>query len=134
MTTTVVDSYGSINVLSTSVDTNPDNNTYSMEVNSSSIIYTSSSLGIGTTTPNSNLTVVGNVWISSDANINGNIVSTLATKKVYTYTTLPLATSVPIGTEAYISDSNSNTFLKIVGGSGNNVVPVFSNGTNWLIG
>jgi hypothetical protein len=52
----------------------------------------------------------------------------------YTVTLLPLVTTVPTGTRNYVTDANATTFATTVAGGGANVVPVFNNGTNWIIG
>ena len=84
--------------------------------------------GIGTTSPTANLHVVGTTTISGQANVG--IIKT----NVYTVATLPAAATAGAGSRAYVSDSNSITYLSIVGGGGANGVLVFSNGTNWLLG
>lgn len=38
------------------------------------------------------------------------------------------------GTRACVSDATATTFASTVVGGGANVVPVFDNGTNWIIG
>jgi hypothetical protein len=50
----------------------------------------------------------------------------------YTVATLPSA-SANAGRFAQVTDSNSTTNGSTVAGSGSNRVPVFSNGTNWII-
>jgi len=49
------------------------------------------------------------------------------------YTVAALPTGV-IGARAYVTDANATTFNSTVAGGGANVVPVFYNGTNWVIG
>ena len=39
-----------------------------------------------------------------------------------------------VGDRAHVTDANATTFNSIVAGGGANVVPVFFNGTNWVIG
>lgn len=51
---------------------------------------------------------------------------------VFTVATLPSA-SANSGHYAQVTDSNSTTNGAIVAGGGSNRVPVFSNGTNWII-
>lgn len=48
----------------------------------------------------------------------------------YTVATLPAGTQ---GMRAYVTDATATTFYSIVAGGGANVVPVFYNGTNWVI-
>ena len=57
--------------------------------------------------------------------------------KLYTVGTLPAASAALAGTRAAVSDSNAAYTAGIgatVVGGGSAVVPVFCNGTNWLIG
>ena len=54
---------------------------------------------------------------------------------LYTVATLPSPT--PAGQTLFVKDSNEaapNNFGYVVAGGGNNFVPVYSDGTNWLIG
>ena len=53
---------------------------------------------------------------------------------VFTYGTLPAAETAGNGARAMITDCNSTTFLANAAAGGANIVPVVSNGTNWLIG
>ena len=53
---------------------------------------------------------------------------------VYTVATLPGPVAAYIYCRAFVSDANATTFASVVAGGGANVVPVYSNGTNWLIG
>jgi hypothetical protein len=48
--------------------------------------------------------------------------------------TLPAAATAGAGARAVVTDANATTFHSIVAGGGANVVPVFSDGTNWRIG
>jgi hypothetical protein len=48
-----------------------------------------------------------------------------------TVATLPAGTR---GMRSYVTDANATTFASIVVGGGANVVPVFYNGSNWIIG
>jgi len=49
----------------------------------------------------------------------------------YTVATLPTGVT---GMRAHVTDANATTFLSTVAGGGSNTVPVFYNGTNWVIG
>lgn len=51
--------------------------------------------------------------------------------KGYTVATLPTVGTA--GRRAYVTDANATTFASTVAGGGSNVVPVFDNGTNWII-
>lgn len=56
------------------------------------------------------------------------------TSTAYTVATLPAAGTAGAGARAYVTDANATTYLSIVAGGGANIVPVFSDGTNWKIG
>lgn len=59
------------------------------------------------------------------------------TTKPVAVTSLPAAGTAGAGTRAFVTDSSvaaSGNFGATVAGGGANPVPVFSNGTNWLIG
>lgn len=96
--------------------------------------------------------VDGNTKFDIDA--NGNILTsnTISSNVVYantvmsntvittnlnfitvTVANLPPA-SIGIGTKAFVTDANQNSFLANVFSGGSNVVPVFSDGTGWKIG
>lgn len=47
---------------------------------------------------------------------------------------LPAANTVPVGTKEFVTDANATTFASTASGGGANKVPVWSDGTNWLIG
>jgi len=47
---------------------------------------------------------------------------------------LPAAVTVGAGTRGFVSDANATTFASVVAGGGANVVPVYSDGTDWRIG
>lgn len=47
---------------------------------------------------------------------------------------LPTPAAGNIGMRATVSDASSPTFLATVSGGGSTVCPVFSNGTNWIVG
>jgi hypothetical protein len=47
---------------------------------------------------------------------------------------LPAATSINVGFRFMVNNANSTTFGSIVAGPGANIVPVYSDGTNWRIG
>lgn len=56
---------------------------------------------------------------------------------VFSVATLPVATGVATGGRSTVSDSNvaaATNFGAIVAGGGANIVPVYSDGTNWRIG
>jgi len=47
---------------------------------------------------------------------------------------LPAASTAGSGARAMVTDATATTFLSTVAGGGANIVPVVSDGTNWLIG
>jgi hypothetical protein len=51
-----------------------------------------------------------------------------------TVANLPSAATAGAGARAMVTDSNTATFNATVAGGGANIVPVFSNGTNWKVG
>jgi hypothetical protein len=51
-----------------------------------------------------------------------------------TVSSLPTAAAKYTGLKAYVTDANATTFNSTVAGSGANKVPVFCNGSNWVIG
>ncbi len=53
---------------------------------------------------------------------------------VFTVSTLPSATSVGAGIRSFVSDATATTFASIVVGGGSNTVPIYCDGSNWLIG
>lgn len=52
---------------------------------------------------------------------------------VYTVATLPVASTVPYG-KAFVSDALAPAFGVVVSGSGAAKTPVWSDGTNWIVG
>lgn len=56
------------------------------------------------------------------------------TDTAYTVSTLPGAVALGLGARAFVTDANSTTFAATVVGGGSNIVPVYSDGTNWKIG
>jgi len=63
--------------------------------------------------------------------LNGALNSTNIT---YTVSALPSAAALGLGARAFVTDANSTTFAATVVGGGSNIVPVYSDGTNWKIG
>jgi hypothetical protein len=51
-----------------------------------------------------------------------------------TVASLVAAGTAGAGARSYVTDANATTYLSVVAGGGSNKVPVFSDGTNWLIG
>jgi hypothetical protein len=79
--------------------------------------------------------LVGSVTPTAGAEklqVTGSVSVTGTTKQsVYTVATLPVGTA---GCRSFVSDATVTTFASIVAGTGANFVPVYHNGTNWLIG
>jgi len=62
--------------------------------------------------------------------LSANTVITVAVD----YANLPLANTAGVGARAMITNGNTTTFYSIVNSGGSNIVPVFSDGTNWRVG
>lgn len=58
----------------------------------------------------------------------------ITTIGVSTVSGLPAVASVAQGSKRTVTDATATTFASIVAGGGSNVVPVYSDGTNWRIG
>jgi hypothetical protein len=74
--------------------------------------------------------------ISQVALITANVVTATSYIKVTPTTVANLisASTAGAGARDFVTDANTITFGSVVGGSGANSMPVFSNGTSWLIG
>ena len=86
------------------------------------IVKATGNVGIGTTTPSEKLDVDGNIKASGTV-----------TTGAYTVATLPTPST---GMRCYVTDSNvaaSGNFGATVAAGGANTVPVFYDGTNWII-
>lgn len=68
-----------------------------------------------------------------EENFDAVIANTVKTTPV-AYSFLPAANVAGLGTRAFVTDSTVNTFGATVAGGGAYMVPVYSNGTNWLVG
>jgi hypothetical protein len=91
------------------------------------------SINIPSSNGNAVITVGGTanvLTITSTGITVSGIVKTIPT----TVDLLPSAATVGNGARAFVTDANTVTFYSNVGNSGSNSVPVFSNGTNWLVG
>ena len=69
---------------------------------------------------------------SSRANVFALRASGVSEHKTLTVATLPTAGT--IGRRAFVTDATATTFASTVVGGGTNKVPVYDNGTNWVIG
>lgn len=70
-------------------------------------------------------------------NVDGNTVFRLDAKGTTTSKTSNVANLGPattMGSRSFVTDANNYTFGSIAYAGGSNAVPVFSNGTYWLIG
>jgi hypothetical protein len=63
--------------------------------------------------------------------INNDVNSDINTNTV---SNLPPATTVPVGTRAFVTDSTTVTFGATVTGGGAVAAPVYNDGSNWRIG
>jgi hypothetical protein len=63
--------------------------------------------------------------------MSGNSTMTVG---VSTVAGLPGIATVPQGTRRTVTDANATTFASVVAAGGTNIVPVYSDGTNWRIG
>lgn len=156
--TGIVSSYGNSNVAS--YLTTYTGNLSAGNISATSKIETSGNAVIsGTLQVGAGLTVVGGYLLTGNANAyvfnydasnlaiggNANIITVGASTgttafagtiklAVTTVNALPSAATAGAGTKAFVSDANTITFYSNVGNGGSNLVPVFSNGTNWLVG
>jgi|LakMenEpi03Aug12_release.lakeMendotaPanAssembly.Ray.scaffolds.fasta_scaffold39880_6 hypothetical protein len=78
--------------------------------------------------------VTTNGIVNANAYIGNTVTSNIIYSVVYTVPNLPAASSVGSGARAFVSDCNNRTFYSRVFTGGSNAVPVFSNGTYWLVG
>ena len=85
--------------------------------------------------PAASPTLSGTVTLSGGFTQSGTDTSILnAPLRFKGYTVAGLAALTPAaGDRAFVTDADATTFASIVAGGGANVVPVFYNGTNWII-
>lgn len=72
--------------------------------------------------------------VNANAYFANTVTSNIVKTVVYTVANLPAASGAGAGSRAFVSDSSVNTFGEKVLTGGSNNVPVFSNGTFWLVG
>jgi hypothetical protein len=91
----------------------------SIKVDGSEVIYIDDQLnvGMGTITPTVKLDVDGQIKTSATTVVG-----------------LPLASVAGAGARGFVTDATATTFGSVVAGGGTDAVPVFSDGTDWLIG
>ena len=77
----------------------------------------------------------GVVRVGTTANNNAGALEAARVRTVAaTVATLPTAATAGAGARAFVTDANAATFGTALAGGGANAVPVWSNGTSWLIG
>jgi hypothetical protein len=77
-----------------------------------------------------NVVPIGRLTLSNNGGAYAAVLTTLST----TFANLPTGTSVVAGDRAIITDCNTTTFLAAAAGGGANRVPVFYNGSAWIVG
>ena len=108
-------------------------------------IGTVTSIGITSNTltvsPSSPITSAGTLSVNLPNSISltgnvtsNNIITNIIKTTPVAYANLPLANAIGSGARAMITDANTATFYSVVGSGGSNIVPVFSDGTDWRIG
>jgi len=101
---------------------------------SGSVSGSAATAGTVTTAAQPNITSVGTL---SSLNVTSTITAATVKTTATTYSELPTASAAGAGSRQFITDSTLESlgnFGEIVAGGGANAVPVFSDGTNWLIG
>lgn len=73
-------------------------------------------------------------WLCTVSGTPGTWVPFGRAQLVTTVASLPSAATLGQGATAIVTDASATTFASTVAGGGANIVPVYSNGTNWLIG
>ena len=71
--------------------------------------------------------------MSADLDMNGNDILNISTDGTVV-ASLGSAATAGAGARRIVTDATVTTFASVVAGSGSNVVPVYSDGTNWRIG
>lgn len=74
---------------------------------------------------------------STEIKMRDSADGTIVATPVLTVATLPAAAAGNKGARAFVTDANATMILGLgltVANGGSNNVPVYSNGTNWLIG
>jgi hypothetical protein len=68
-----------------------------------------------------------------ETNLTNVVAQTVKTTPT-TLVQLPTAATVGAGTRAFITDGSTATFGATVAGGGANIVPIYSDGSNWKVG
>jgi hypothetical protein len=92
--------------------------------------------------PSSTATVNSNLFLDNNITSGNTTTKNLQTFLTYQFphsisTTGYTVANLPTGTtgvRAYVTDATATTFNSTVAGGGSNIVPVFYNGSNWVIG
>ena len=99
----------------------------------SALVNGTSNIGIPTSSGNAVISVGGTANVLTITS-TGITVSGIVKTTPLAVNALPSAATVGVGARAFVTDANTITFYSNVGNGGSNSVPVFSNGTNWLVG
>lgn len=92
--------------------------------------FVSLAIGYGAYTDRDKQVVIGSGALTDETVLYG----VLRLTKTYTVATLPSAALMGAGARSFVTDANATTFASVVVGGGANKVPVYSDGSNWLIG
>lgn len=76
----------------------------------------------------------GNIYMANNLFVSNTVITKNVKYTTSTVATLPSASAVGVGAKAFVTDANQRTFYANVFSGGANAVPVFSDGTRWLIG
>ena len=80
------------------------------------------------------LTNVLRLYFTQEGSVLLALIEQLPSNLVYTVSTLTTAVSAGTGARAFVTDSSVTTFGFTVAAGGANKVPVYSDGSIWLIG
>lgn len=72
--------------------------------------------------------------VSGNISSAGGTFTTWAKTTPTTFSGLVAAATAGAGARSFITDANGTTFASVAAGGGANAVPVYSDGTQWLIG
>jgi hypothetical protein len=76
----------------------------------------------------------GNVTIAAPSSGATLTLGTYSQQTPITVASLPAAATGNKGARYFVSDANATTYASVVAGGGGNIIPVYSDGTNWRIG
>ena len=119
----------------------PDDNTNTLNIDPAVAIVFLNGVLLNSTddyTANNNTVTLTESTVAEDVLVVINPLVTIAGSIIKTtpvvVSNLPNATVSGMGARAFVSDATSTTFASTVAGGGANKVPVYSDGTDWLIG